>query len=71
MQNELTIKHAEISNKIIKNYGEKIDFVGFHGHTIIHKPDKGYSIQMGDGQLLSQTLKKKVIIYYHFKTSCA
>jgi len=65
LQNELTIKHAEISNKIIKNYGEKIDFVGFHGHTIIHKPDKGYSIQMGDGQLLSQTLKQKVI--YNFR----
>ena len=65
LQNELTIKHAEISNKIIKNYGEKIDFIGFHGHTIIHKPDKSYSIQMGDGQLLSQILKQKVI--YNFR----
>ena len=49
----------------IKHNGEKIDFIGFHGHTIIHKPDKGYSIQMGDGQLLSQILKQKVI--YNFR----
>ena len=66
LEQELTIKHSEISSKIIKeNDNEEINFVGFHGQTIIHKPEEGYSIQMGDAKLLSQLLKKKV--FFNFR----
>jgi len=60
LERQLTMDHAEISNKILKKFTHFLDFVGFHGQTIIHKPGEGYSIQMGDGKLLSQLLKKKV-----------
>ena len=67
LQKQLTLDHVEISKKIISNYGSKIDLVGFHGQTIIHRPEKGYSIQMGDAQLLSKILKQNVIYQFRQK----
>jgi len=43
----------------------KLIFVGFHGQTILHSPKDKYSKQLGDGKLLSQLSKKKVI--YNFR----
>lgn len=65
IERKLTLFHAEISESIIQKYDFNIDLIGFHGQTIIHKPRDKYSIQMGDGRLLSQILKKKVI--YQFR----
>ena len=65
LERELTMFHAEISNQVIRDFQNNIDLIGFHGQTIIHKPDQKYSIQMGDGRLLSQILQKKVI--YDFR----
>ena len=64
IERKLTLFHAEISESIIKKYDYNIDLIGFHGQTIIHKPSDKYSIQMGDGRLLSQILKKKVIYQF-------
>ena len=41
--------------------------VGFHGQTIIHKPKNKYTIQMGDPNLLSQLIKKRVIFNFRKK----
>ena len=41
--------------------------MGFHGQTIIHKPEKKYSIQMGNPNLLSQLIQKKVIFNFRKK----
>jgi anhydro-N-acetylmuramic acid kinase len=30
-----------------------VDLVGFHGHTILHRPDEGRTWQLGDGALLA------------------
>ncbi len=43
----------------------KIDFIGFHGQTILHIPEKKISIQLGDAKLLSQLTNTKVI--YKFR----
>ena len=61
LEREITLYHAQISKNIIDKNKCKIQVVGFHGQTIIHKPKDGYSVQMGDANLLSQTLKQKVI----------
>ena len=59
LERELTLHHSRVAQHIINENKSKIDLIGFHGQTIIHKPLDGYSIQMGDASLLSQLLKKK------------
>ena len=54
--------------KVVKNFSgfkEKELLVGFHGQTIYHNPKEKISYQLGDGLLLSQLLKKKII--YNFR----
>ena len=65
LERNLTIFHANIINQSIKNYKNNIDIIGFHGHTIFHKPQKKITKQIGDGNLLSQIIKKKVV--YDFR----
>ena len=67
LERDLTFFHARISKNIIKDNDCKIQLIGFHGQTIIHKPKDGFSIQMGDANLLSQELKQKVI--YNFRAN--
>ncbi|MDA7769672.1 anhydro-N-acetylmuramic acid kinase [Candidatus Pelagibacter sp.] len=62
LEREITLFHAEIVNKILKEVSVNIDFVGFHGQTIFHNAVEKISMQLGDGNLLSQ-LTKKIIIY--------
>ncbi len=64
LEKEITLLHSEISKKIISNQTIEIDLVGFHGQTIIHKPKKKYTIQMGNPNLLSQLIQKKVIFNF-------
>ena len=64
LEREITLYHSQISNEIISEQNISLDIVGFHGQTIIHKPSEKYTIQMGDPNLLSQILKKKVIFNF-------
>ena len=59
LSGKLTDFHASVANKWFENI--KVDIIGFHGQTILHKPQKGYSIQIGDSKLLSRLTKTKVI----------
>ena len=64
LEKEVTLLHSDIAKKIISSQTIKIDLVGFHGQTIIHKPEKKYSIQMGNPNLLSQLIQKKVVFNF-------
>ena len=64
LERELTLYHSKLSQNIINSNNKKIQLIGFHGQTIIHNPKHGYSIQMGDANLLSQVLKEKVIFNF-------
>ena len=61
VEKDLTLFHARIINEVFKESGDNIDLVGFHGQTILHKPDEKTSLQIGDGKLLSQLVKKLVV----------
>jgi len=65
LERKITVFHAEKINKILTKYKHEIDLIGFHGQTIFHEPQKKITNQLGDGKLLSQLLKKKVI--YDFR----
>ncbi|MEM7238715.1 MAG: anhydro-N-acetylmuramic acid kinase, partial [Pseudomonadota bacterium] len=34
--------------------GESIGVLGFHGQTVLHRPEDGYTLQIGDGPLLAE-----------------
>ncbi len=64
IERKLTLFHAKIIKDLNFNYNSE-DLVGFHGQTIYHKPEEKTSIQLGDGKLLNQLTKKKII--YNFR----
>lgn len=54
---ELTKLHANAVEALLSSSGQdknSIDFIGFHGHTIDHRPNERVTIQIGDGKLLSE-----------------
>ncbi|MDA9172312.1 anhydro-N-acetylmuramic acid kinase [Candidatus Pelagibacter sp.] len=65
LEREITVFHSKIVNEISNKYENQIDFIGFHGQTIFHNPELKISKQLGDGRLMSQLVKKKVI--YDFR----
>jgi anhydro-N-acetylmuramic acid kinase len=55
----LTDLHIVLARRLIEKLGYKaraIDLVGFHGQTLYHAPREQLSIQVGDGQRMSDQL---------------
>ena len=56
VERTLTELHARAVDTFAARYGiapETIDIVGFHGQTVLHRPERGLTVQIGDGQLLA------------------
>jgi anhydro-N-acetylmuramic acid kinase len=52
----ITALHAVAVEKFIAEHGLRlsdIDLLGFHGQTVLHRPNRGLSVQLGDGQKLA------------------
>ena len=64
LERELTVLHAKFAGDILKDFEKDVDLVGFHGQTIYHNPDEKISKQLGDGKLLSQLIKKKIVFNF-------
>jgi len=67
LERKITLFHSNVVSNFTTNNDFEIDLVGFHGQTILHSPKDKYSKQLGDGKLLSQLSKKKVILKINFK----
>jgi anhydro-N-acetylmuramic acid kinase len=65
VEKEITLFHSKIVNELSLKFKDEIDFIGFHGQTIFHDPKQIISKQLGDGKLMSQLIKKKVV--YDFR----
>jgi len=65
LERKITLFHSNVVSNCTINNDFEIDLIGFHGQTILHSPKDKYSKQLGDGKLLSQLSKKKVI--YNFR----
>ena len=65
IEKKITLFHANSCKKIIKDSLLNIDLIGFHGQTIFHNANEKISKQLGDANLLSALLKKKVV--YNFR----
>jgi len=56
-EQELTELHASLVQQFLHEHNlsaDEIDFIGFHGQTIWHKPEERVTIQIGDGELLAE-----------------
>ena len=66
IEKEITLFHAKVANTMIKDNSEwEPDIIGFHGQTIFHDSEEKLSVQLGDGNLLSQLTNKTVV--YNFR----
>ena len=57
LEREITMRHAravsEFRNKLSGQWARP-DLVGFHGQTVLHRPDQALTVQLGDGGLLAR-----------------
>ena len=51
----------ETKQFIEENKLTEIDFVASHGHTIFHQPDKGFTLQIGNGKEIKKQVQVPVI----------
>ncbi len=44
---------GEKANSFLKNHHLEPDIIALHGHTVFHQPEKGFSLQLGNGQAVA------------------
>jgi len=57
VERALTLCHAAaVKSFLLRNNLEPndIDVIGFHGQTVLHRPDEALTVQIGDGPLLAE-----------------
>jgi anhydro-N-acetylmuramic acid kinase len=53
---------GELINSFIADYQtDEVEFVASHGHTIFHKPEEGITLQIGNGEVISNITNQKII----------
>lgn len=57
LEQYLTDLHGEAVAHFLEDHkieAQSVDVIGFHGHTVFHKPEAGLTIQIGDGARLAE-----------------
>jgi anhydro-N-acetylmuramic acid kinase len=60
----LTYHHQTAVNAFIERFNltpSNIDIIGYHGQTVIHRPDEHLTVQLGNGRYLSEVLGIPVV----------
>lgn len=60
----VTRAHAEAVESFLRDHGlarDAIDVIGFHGQTVLHRPERRLTVQIGDGRVLAATLGIAVV----------
>ena len=65
LEREITLFHFKAVSETLAITKSPVDLIGFHGQTIFHNPSIKITKQLGDGKLLSQLTKTKVV--YNFR----
>ncbi len=63
-ESQLTRRHAEAVKTFLhdnKLNVSEIDVIGFHGQTVLHRPEVGLTVQIGDGAELAKLTGIKVV----------
>ena len=65
LSRKITLLHVEAIQEFLKkNSTIKLDLIGYHGHTLIHKPEQSFTFQLGNPELMAQLLKTKVVFNF-------
>ena len=64
--NKLDIEYGNLLSEYVKKFIKefsitKIDIISSHGHTIFHEPEKGITLQIGNGNTINKNTKIQVI----------
>ncbi|SFK54700.1 anhydro-N-acetylmuramic acid kinase [Methylocapsa palsarum] len=60
----VTLRHAEAVERFLAERAidrKCVDVVGFHGQTVLHRPEQGLTVQIGDGAALAARLGVTVV----------
>jgi anhydro-N-acetylmuramic acid kinase len=63
-ERSLTLAHVEAVTALLESAGvaaDAVEVIGFHGQTIAHRPERGWTWQIGDGQLLADLCGADVV----------
>ena len=54
LEREITMRHAQAVRRFLQDHpGLAPDVIGFHGQTVLHRPERALTVQLGDGALLA------------------
>ncbi|MCK0069870.1 anhydro-N-acetylmuramic acid kinase [Kordiimonas laminariae] len=70
LETEITDWHGHAVEELLSVTGQKpdeIDLIGFHGQTLTHRPDRGWTWQIGDGGRLAG--KTGITVVNDFRTA--
>lgn len=60
----VTMQHAKAVSRFLERHGiarDALDVVGFHGQTVLHRPEDRLTVQIGDGAALARRLGIQVV----------
>jgi anhydro-N-acetylmuramic acid kinase len=58
----VTRAHAEAVERFVREQGvSSVDVIGFHGQTVLHRPQERLTVQIGDGGALTRRLNVPVV----------
>lgn len=61
LDQELGKFYASNILKFIDKCSVKPDMISSHGHTVLHQPDKGITLQIGDGDVIAKETRIRVV----------
>ncbi|MCY4033503.1 MAG: anhydro-N-acetylmuramic acid kinase, partial [Hyphomicrobiales bacterium] len=57
IERDLTLAHVEAVKAFLQRENikrESVELLGFHGQTVLHRPECGQTLQLGDAELLAR-----------------
>ena len=55
LERDLTLRHADAVRQFLARHDDLApELIGFHGQTVLHRPERALTVQLGDGALLAR-----------------